>query len=102
MGAVTVKVDASGALVVPKETLEALGIPDGGHVRLAAEDPGQQAAAVGPGTVAELRALLRPWRRPTGSVVEDLLLERRLEAALEEFDTEEARRLRAAFAAVRD
>ena len=57
---------------------------------------------VGPNTVAELRALLRPWRRPTGSAVEELLLERRLEAALEEFDTSEAKRLRAAFAAIRD
>jgi bifunctional DNA-binding transcriptional regulator/antitoxin component of YhaV-PrlF toxin-antitoxin module len=101
MGAVTVKVDASGALVVPKEALEALGIPDGGQVRLAAETPASKRPRPAPAPWPSC-ALLRPWRRPTGSVVEDLLLERRLEAALEEFDTEEARRLRAAFAAVRD
>ena len=102
MGAVTVKVDASGALVVTKETLEALGIPDGGQLRLTTEEAGQRVGTVGPDTVTELRALLRPWRRPVGSVIEDLLLERRLEAALEEFDIAQARRLRAAFAAVRD
>lgn len=102
MGAVTVKVDASGALVVPKETLEALGIPEGGELRLAVEDAAKQATAIGPDVVAELRALVRPWRRPSGSVVDELLLERQLEAALESFDILEARRLRAAIAAVRD
>lgn len=102
MGAVRVRVDASGKLVVPKETLEALGIPDGGELRLAADGTAGQEPAVGLDTVAELRALVRPWRRPSGSVVEDLLLERQLEAALESFDIPEARRLRAAIAAVRD
>ncbi|MBD0275113.1 MAG: AbrB/MazE/SpoVT family DNA-binding domain-containing protein [Acetobacteraceae bacterium] len=101
MGAVTVKVDASGKLVVPKETLEALGIPDGGELRLTAEDAAGEANAIGPDTVAELRALVRPWRRPSGSGVEELLLERQLEAALESFDIPEARRLRAAIAAAR-
>lgn len=101
MGAVTVKVDANGALVVPKETLEALGIPEGGELRLTAENASQRLDAIGPDTVAELRALVRPWRRPSGSVVEELLLERQLEAALESFDISEARRLRAAIAAAR-
>ena len=101
MGAVTVKVDASGALVVPKQTLEALGIPGGGELRLAVAGPAVQVNTVGPHTVAELRALVRPWRRPSGSAVEELLLERRLEAALEEFDIAEARRLRAAIASAR-
>ena len=101
MGAVRVKVDASGTLVVPKETLEALGIPDGGELRLAVEDAGVQVNTVGPDTVAELRALVRPWRRPSGSAVDELLLERQLEAALESLDTAEARRLRAAIAATR-
>lgn len=102
MGAVTVRVDAGGALVVPKETLEALGIPDGGELRLTVEEAAVWANTVGPDTVAELRALVRPWRRPSGSAVEELLLERQLEAALESFDISQARRLRAAIAAARD
>ena|SRR3712207_8003839 len=102
MGAVRVKVDASGALVVPKEALEALGIPDGGELSLSVEGAGGRADTVGPDTVAELRALVRPWRRSSGSAVEELLLERQLEAALESFDIPEARRLRAAIAAARD
>jgi bifunctional DNA-binding transcriptional regulator/antitoxin component of YhaV-PrlF toxin-antitoxin module len=101
MGAVTVRVDASGALVVPKEALEALGIPDGGELRLAVEGTVMQAGAIGPATVAELRALVRPWRRPSGSAVEELLLERQLEAALESLDIAEARRLRSGIAAAR-
>lgn len=101
MGAVTVKVDADGTLVVPKETLAALGIPDGGELRLTAEGAAGRTEAISPDTAAELRALVRPWRRPAGSAVEELLLERRLEAALEEFDVAEARRLRAAIIAAR-
>jgi hypothetical protein len=69
---------------------------------LAVEDAAKQADAIGPETMAELRALVRPWRRRSGSVVEDLLPERRLEAALESFDIPEARRLRAAIAAALD
>ena len=84
-----------------KEALEALGIPDGGELRLTSEDAAGQANTIGPDTVAELWALARPRRRPCGSVVKELLLERRLEAALEEFDVPEACRLRAAIAAAR-
>jgi len=48
MGAVTVKADADGALVVPRETLEALGVQGGGKLRLTAEDAPERTEAIGP------------------------------------------------------
>lgn len=100
---VTVRVDASGALVLPRETREALGIPEGGgELRLAVAGPeGWPDTGIDPGVVTRLRDLLRPWRRAAGSAVDALLLERQLEAALEGFDILEARRLRAAIEAAR-
>ena len=38
MGAVTVKVDSAGRVVIPKEMRQELGIPDGGELRLTVED----------------------------------------------------------------
>jgi AbrB family looped-hinge helix DNA binding protein len=101
MGAVAVKVDASGQVVIPQDMREALGIPDGGELLLTVEDGELRATSLGPEAVAELRDLLRPWRRPSGSVVEEFLTERRIEAALEELPSEEAHRARAAIHAAR-
>ncbi|GAA0600870.1 hypothetical protein GCM10009416_43530 [Craurococcus roseus] len=88
MGAVTVKVDANGALVVPKETLEALGIPDGGELRLMVVD-GALRGSTGPSRLAALRRLQRKLAdaKPAGgepSVLDELIADRRAEAAREE------------------
>jgi bifunctional DNA-binding transcriptional regulator/antitoxin component of YhaV-PrlF toxin-antitoxin module len=88
MGAVTVKVDANGALVVPKETLEALGIPNGGELRLMVVD-GALRGSTGPSRLAAVRRLQRRLAdaKPAGddsSVVDELIADRRAEAAREE------------------
>lgn len=88
MGAVTVKVDANGALVVPKETLEALGIPEGGELRLVVVD-GALRGTTGPSRLAALRRLQRKLAdaKTAGdeaSVVDELIADRRAEAAREE------------------
>jgi AbrB family looped-hinge helix DNA binding protein len=98
MGAVTVKVDASGQLVIPKDMREQLGIPEGGDLRLSVED-GELRAVTVAAEVKELRDLVRPWRREHGSAVDQLLAERRIEAALEaveDVDREAAHSARAA------
>ena len=73
MGAVTVKVDASGRVVIPKELREQLGIPEGGELRLSVEDGELRGAA-------RLAALRRIQRRmaelvpPGVSLVDELIV----------------------------
>jgi AbrB family looped-hinge helix DNA binding protein len=82
MGAVTVKVDASGRVVIPKELREQLGIPEGGELRLSVEDGELRGAT-------RLAALRRIQRRmaelvpPGVSLVDELIADRRAEAARE-------------------
>jgi AbrB family looped-hinge helix DNA binding protein len=98
MGAVTVKVDASGQVVLPKEALEQLGIPEGGELNVSIED-GELRAVMVEAEVRALQDLVRPWRREHGSVVDEFLTERRIEAALdvvENFDRDAASQARAA------
>ncbi len=83
MGPVWVKVDAAGRLVIPKEMREALGIPDGGELRLKVED----GELLGMGRIAALRRIQRELRGtvpPGTSVVDELIADRRAEAAREE------------------
>jgi AbrB family looped-hinge helix DNA binding protein len=83
MGAVTVKVDASGRLVIPKEQREQLGIPDGGELRLTVED-GELRATTRLAALRRLQRKLRELAPPGGdktSVVDELIADRRAEAA---------------------
>jgi len=85
MGAVTVKVDASGRLVIPKEMREELGLLHGGELRLSIEDGLLQGST----RLAALRRLQRhlaalaPAEGET-SAVDEFIAERRAEAAREE------------------
>ena len=85
MGAVTVKVDANGALVVPKETLEALGIPEGGELRLTVED-GELRGSTRLTALRRMQRMLAAGRPAAGepSIVDELIADRRAEAAREE------------------
>ncbi len=80
MEPVWVKVDAAGRMVVPKEMRVALGIPDGGELRLRVEDGELRG-------LGRLMALARIQRDVTGSVppgtsvVDEFLAERREQAA---------------------
>lgn len=80
MEPVWVKVDAAGRLVVPKEMRVALGIPEGGELRLRVEDGELR----GLGRLTALARIQRDLsaRVPPGtSVVEEFLAERREDAA---------------------
>ena len=82
MGAVTVKVDASGRVVIPREMREALGIPHGGDLQLTLENGSLRATT----RVAALKRIQEEFRRlvpPGVSVVDEFLAERRAEAARE-------------------
>ncbi len=83
MEPVWVKVDAAGRLVVPKEMRAALGIPDGGELRLRVEDGELR----GLGRMMALARLQREASAsvpPGVSVVDEFLAERRAEAARED------------------
>ena len=97
MEPVWMKVDSAGRLVIPKEMREALGIPDGGELRLRVEDGELR----GMGRLAALRRTQRELRGsvpPGESVVDELIADRRAEAAREEAEQraweEERRRSR--------
>jgi AbrB family looped-hinge helix DNA binding protein len=80
MGAVTVKVDASGRLVIPKDMRVELGIPDGGELRLSVED-GELRASTRLAALRRIQRELRGTVPPGVSVVDELIAERRAEAA---------------------
>lgn len=83
MEPVWVRVDAAGRLVIPKDMREALGIPEGGELRLKVEDGELR----GMGRIAALRRIQRELRGsvpPGESVVDELIADRRAEAAREE------------------
>jgi AbrB family looped-hinge helix DNA binding protein len=87
MEPVWVKVDSAGRLVVPKEMRAALGIPDGGELRLRVEDGELR----GLGRMNALARIQREARAvvPEGvSVVEEFLAERREAAAREAAEVE--------------
>jgi AbrB family looped-hinge helix DNA binding protein len=93
MGAVTMKVDPSGRVVIPHEVREALGIPDGGELLVTVEDGELRAST----RLAALRRIQRELKTyvPAGtSVVDEFLAEKRAEVAREEAKEEEWRRAR--------
>jgi len=83
MNAIVVRVDASGRLVIPKEMRDELGLADGGVLTLSVEDGELRATS----RLAAIRRLQRKLagRVPPGhSVVDELIADRRRQAALEE------------------
>jgi bifunctional DNA-binding transcriptional regulator/antitoxin component of YhaV-PrlF toxin-antitoxin module len=76
MGMVTVRVDSSGRLVIPKERREELGTPQGGELHGAT-----RVAAIR--RVQRRLAALAPREGET-SAVDELIADRRAEAAREE------------------
>lgn len=87
MGAVTVKVDASGRVVIPKDLRDALGIPEGGELELTIKD-GELRGISRLTAVRQLQAMLRGLVPPGVSMVDELIAERRAEAAREEAEAE--------------
>lgn len=82
MGAVTVRVDGSGRVVIPKDLREQLGIPDGGELQLSVRD----GALHGATRLAGFLRLRGKLAGPGGEAgaVDALLAERRAEAGREE------------------
>ena len=87
MGAVMVKVDASGRLVIPKDQREALGIPHGGELRLTVED-GELRASTRMAALRRIQRALRGTVPPGESVVDELIADRRAEARREAAEDE--------------
>lgn len=83
MSVVAVKVDPSGRVVIPKELRDALGIPQGGELRLSVVD-GELRGLTRLAAIEQLRAKYAalPVREGNGpSAVDDLIAARRAEAA---------------------
>lgn len=87
MGAVMVRVDAAGRVVIPKEMREALGIAEGGELRLTVED-GELRGSTRLAAFLRLQRKLAALAPPEGetSAVDELVADRRAEAAREEAD----------------
>ncbi len=94
MGAVTVKVDSSGRVVIPDEVRAALGIPDGGELLLTVED-GELRASTRLAALRRIQREVKAYVPPGTSVVDEVLAEKRAEVAREEAKEEEWRRARA-------
>lgn len=76
----TVKMDAAGRLVVPRDLREALGVPEGGELRLTVQD-GELRATTRLAALRRIRGELKGLAPPGASLVDDLLAERRADAA---------------------
>lgn len=87
MEPVWVKVDASGRLVIPKDMRDALGIPEGGELRLRVED-GELHGLGRMAALRQVRGMLRGLVPPGVSVVDEFIAERRAEAAREEAEAD--------------
>jgi AbrB family looped-hinge helix DNA binding protein len=78
MGVISVKVDPSGRVVIPKDLRDALGIPQGGELRLSIVDGELRGLT----RVAALRQVQAKYasRPAAGSAVDDVIAWRRAEA----------------------
>jgi AbrB family looped-hinge helix DNA binding protein len=80
MEPLTVRVDASGRLVIPRDLRDALGIPEGGELRVTVE-AGELRATTRLAALRRIRQEVRQLVPPGGpSLTEDLALARRAEA----------------------
>ena len=82
MGVVTVKVDGSGRVVIPREMREALGIPEGGELQVSVEN-GELRATTRLAALRRIQEEVRGLVPPGVSVVDEFIAERRAEAARE-------------------
>jgi AbrB family looped-hinge helix DNA binding protein len=83
MDVVAVKVDSSGRVVIPKELRDALGIPQGGELRLSVVD-GELRGLTRLAALEQVRAKYAALPVVAGhgpSAVDDLIAARRAEAA---------------------
>ena len=83
MGVVSVKVDQAGRVVIPKELRDALGIPQGGELRLSVVD-GELRGLTRLAALQQVRAKYAALPVVAGSspsAVEDVIAWRRAEAA---------------------
>ena len=80
---------------MPKEKLEALGIPDGGKLLLTVDD-GEPRASTRLTALRRIQRELKAYVPPGVSVVDEFLAEKRAEVAREEAEEEEWRRARVA------
>jgi antitoxin PrlF len=85
-----VKVDAHGRIVIPAEFREALGLQPGHRVTLALED-GRLVLKTVDRILHEIREELEHYITPGGSMVDELIAERRAENAREERELEQWR-----------
>ena len=89
-----VKLDAAGRLLIPAELRKALGVQPGEYLIMSVEDGDLRAWTFAQG-VRRAREVVAKHVPPDVSLVDELIAERRGEAALEELGPEEARRSRA-------
>ena len=81
MDHVSVRVDASGRVVIPRDLRDALGIPDGGELRLSVQD-GELRATTRLAALRRIRSELRTLTAADPLLPsEALIAERRAEAA---------------------
>ena len=88
------KLDSAGRIVVPAAFRKALGVKPGEYLILRIED-GELHAWTFEYAIRKSQEIMRKHVPPGVSLVDELIAERRSEAALEELDFEEARRRRA-------
>ena len=88
------RLDSAGRIVVPAAFRKALGVKPGEYLILRIED-GQLHAWTFEYATKRIQEMVRKHVPEGVSLVDELIAERRSEAALEELDFEEARRRRA-------
>ncbi len=88
------RLDSAGRIVIPAAFRKALGVKPGEYLILRIED-GELRAWTFEYAIRKSQEIVRKYIPPGRSLVDELIAERRSEAALEDLDFEEARRRRA-------
>lgn len=87
-----IKVSPTGRLSIPAKQRRALGLEGGGMVVATVQD-GELRIRTVKAVIAEIQALLAPYRADNGGGSEALIRERREEAAREDRDYQESMRV---------
>jgi AbrB family looped-hinge helix DNA binding protein len=80
-----VRMAANGRLSVPAKFRKALGLEEGGMVVLSLQDGEIRIRPVGV-VLAEVQAIVAPYRQASGDTVEQFLADKRVEVAREELE----------------